>query len=157
MNTDKTRTDFLRDLTNLDNLLVEFQNQYPINFGAMFRQNFGVLLMMLALILYGLGSKGGYTFCTIPSLLFVAGFIVWVKRYDLKQKEASPIDVNNKIAEIEYIYSQYPDVQAFIKKFRAKVNAVNNKKTLIRIAFWILMASVGGFGALLSLTKLGHY
>lgn len=157
MNTDKTRTDFLRDLTDLDNRLVEFQNQYPINFGAMFRQNFGVILMVLAFCLYGFGFRGGYTFCTIPSLLGVIGLIVWIKRFDLKRKERGSYPLTSKIDEIERVYSQYPDVQECIKQFRVKATAVINKKNWIRIAFVLFLMMLLAVGGFMLLVNLQYY
>ena len=50
---------------------------------------------------------------------------------DLNHQYDSPIELNNKIAEIERIYNQYSDVKVFVKKFRAMVNAIDIKKKYV--------------------------
>ena len=157
MNTDKTRIEFMRDLTALNELLIAFQNQYPINYGAMFRHNFGLILVVLASWIFVLGYRGGYSFCDIPALLGVLGFFTWIKRSDLNTKNADPIDLKNKIAEVERNYSQYPDVQAFVKGFRAKVNAIFIKKKNMHIIFRLIMIVVGVLGASLALATFVYY
>lgn len=158
MNTDKTRTDFLRDLTALNQQLVAFKNQYPANFGAVFRHYFGLILMVLAMWIFVCGYRGGYSFfCDMPVLLGVLGFLIYVKRVDLNQKNEGPIELNNKIAEIEHNYSQYPDVQDFIKGFRANVNAIDRKKKNMRIVFKAILMAFGILGAVMAYAVFSYY
>ena len=157
MNTDKTRIEFMRDLTALNELLIAFQNQYPINYGAMFRHNFGLILVVLASWIFVLGYRGGYSFYDIPALLGVLGFFTWIKRSDLNTKNADPIDLKNKIAEVERNYSQYSDVQAFVKGFRANVNAIDRKKKNMRIVFKAILMAFGILGAVMAYAVFSYY
>lgn len=159
MNTDKTRTDFLRDLTALNQQLVAFKNQYPTNFGAVFRHYFGLILMVLAMWIFVCGYRGGYShsFCGMPVLLGLFGFLIYVKRVDLNQKNEGPIELNNKIAEIEHNYSQYPDVQDFINGFRANVNAIDRKKKNMRTVFKAILMAFGILGAKMAWSVFSYY
>ncbi len=103
------------------------------------------------------GYRGGYSFCDMPVLLGVLGFVVYVKRVDLNQKNEGPIELNNKIAEIEHNYSQYPDVQDFIKGFRANVNAIDRKKKNMRIVFKAILMAFGILGAKMAWSVFSYY
>ena len=141
MNTNQTRADFMRHLSVLEGDLVDFNHNYPISFGEMFRRHLGIMLMVLALFIGIQGAEGAkeqtQNFYGVLACIPVVGFMVFIKRFKLDIPHADPALLTSHIEEMEQKYGEFPDVKEYLADFRKRADAAIKKKKRIKVAFTV--------------------
>lgn len=149
MNTNQTRTDFMRHLSVLEGDLVDFNHDYPVSFGEMFRRHLGIMLMVLALYIGIQGAEVPDTrnFYSVLACLGVVAFLVFIKRFKLDIPHADPTLLTSHIEEMAQKYGEFPDVKEYLADFRKRANAAIKKKKRIKVSFTVIFVGLAIAGA----------
>lgn len=131
----------MRHLSVLEGDLVDFNHNYPISFGEMFRRHLGIMLMVLALFIGIQGAEGAkeqtQNFYGVLACIPVVGFMVFIKRFKLDIPHADPALLTSHIEEMEQKYGEFPDVKEYLADFRKRADAAIKKKKRIKVAFTV--------------------
>ena len=146
MNT--ARTDFLSDMSKLEDAIMNYKYEYPFNSGAVFSLHTGTIMMILSLALI-IAGDGKSFYIGIAAIVGFIGFIVFIKRYNLNQKHANTAEVYNMINRIEWNYNGYPDVKEYIAEFRIRLAAAVKQKQKAETALLIVIFAIIALGALI--------
>lgn len=150
------KTKFQADLSKMDLLFWKLQYSYPLNFGMPFRLNMSYFLMLLAVCMlcdeYCSGDL--YTKTSLVALvLFVYAVVQWNRDIGTDMTDAVGDykglfkQLDEAIISAERKYSQYPDVNSYLKKIKASSKTVRRRKaltlTVFRLLFFVLFAIYG--------------
>ncbi len=157
------KTQFQRDLTDLEISFKDYKNGFPKTFGEQVKPFVSLILIVVSIFMWFHGLSYDSITIIIAPVLFVAGIFVAVieyrtepdkvtiwaiihdRMYSFVHREepcekfynASPEKVLKKVEYIENTYKQYPDTNSFIQKFKESLNKEIKRKRNIRTIFII--------------------
>ena len=139
----------MRHLSVLEGDLVDFNHDYPVSFGEMFRRHLGIMLMVLAILIGIQGAEVSDTrnFYSVLACLGVVAFLVFIKRFKLDIPHANPALLTSHIEEMEQKYGEFPDVKEYLANFRKRANASIKKKKRIKVSFTVIFVGLAIAGA----------
>ncbi len=160
MKTDKTL--FQQDLIKLENLLAEYKNIYPQNFGMMFRKylEFFLILLSVCMILDGVydATVISTVGCIISPMLILFLVIQWIESEKKETFNKTTLNLKVLMHEVnlaETKYSKYPDIELFLKYYKASVSAEQTRKRKIKTFFWTCFCALFVFYGVMIF--LGYY
>ncbi|MBQ3657540.1 MAG: DUF308 domain-containing protein [Bacteroidales bacterium] len=130
----ENKTYFQRVSVMLENLLKDYKNQYPKNYGDLFRDFFPILLIVLGAAAFVYGAATMTDSAMLIGVLVSPVLIVFafsLKRVNRKNRPEN-VDFLSKIRSLELqmvTFNEYPDVKQYLEQFENRLNDTVKKKT----------------------------
>lgn len=149
------KNDFQIKMQNLENLLSQYKNSYPRNTSEILTNSVPMILIILALLLFGSFFTLNFVLiimsCLASPVLLIFGIILRVRlRKQISTNTASNkniiTEINSKKQELQSEFGEFPDVKEYIKKLDEEIIAAQKHKRKIkrnyRLGFALILATI---------------